>query len=570
MRETKLDAGGDHGRPLRDDALSGSWLGRCAGAWVTAVARRPRLVLALVGVLGLAALAGASLLRINTDTTRMLSPELAFQRRLDTLDAAFPTDARTLAIVVRAGEADAADAAAASLVRALTAEPALFPEVFAPAVDPWMVAHGLLYLDPETLGARLSRLSGASNLIARLRGDQTLDGFLSALDAATRLAQGAERAGGGGAGGGLDPLYAEAARVLAADRQGAVRPLAWSAALSGEAPRPVLRVVTVKPQLDYATIDPAGAARTAISNAVAALDPAIADGVDVAVTGDLALQGDEMESATGTLGLSLGMSLLLVAGLLRIGLGSVGRAGLALCALLVTLVLTAGLAGIAVGTLNLVSMAFVVLMVGLGIDYAIHFLLHFDTHGAAAYDATARQAALAAAARGLGPALGLSALTTALAFLAFATTDFIGMGQLGLIGGGGVLIALVVTLTVIPAAVSLWPRLARGPASHRLARPPAALRRLALPAALAVGVAGIALLPWSRFDADPMSLRDPAAPSVAAYRWLAADPELTPLTLNLIVPDAAAAREAAARLDPLPEVAGTTWVGDFVPKEQAD
>jgi hopanoid biosynthesis associated RND transporter like protein HpnN len=205
-------------------------------------------------------------------------------------------------------------------------------------------------------------------------------------------------------------------------------------------------------------------------------------------------------------------------------------------------------------------------MVGLGIDYAIHLISHFDEHRV---EVSSRRVALVRSGRALGPALLLSALTTALAFFAFATTDFVGMAQLGLIGGAGVLIALAVALTVIPAAITLWPRLDAGPLPGPLPQPPAGARRLFRWAALAAGLGGLALAPWARFDADPMSLRNPAAPAVQAYGWLGADPALTPMRLSLLVETPEAAEAAVAALERLPEVREAHWLGDLVPGDQA-
>jgi len=41
--------------------------------------------------------------------------------------------------------------------------------------------------------------------------------------------------------------------------------------------------------------------------------------------------------------------------------------------------MTAGLAALIFGELNLVSVAFTVLMVGLGVDFAIHLLMHLQS-----------------------------------------------------------------------------------------------------------------------------------------------------------------------------------------------
>ena len=217
-------------------------------------------------------------------------------------------------------------------------------------------------------------------------------------------------------------------------------------------------MITVTPELDYARLTPAREAIASARTAIAGLDPALSDAVEIGLTGEPVLRAEELASVAATLPLSLGLSLVLVAVVLRLALGSAARAGLALGALAATLVLTAGVAGAAVGALNLVSVAFVVLMTGLGIDFAIHLMAHLDE------EATGRTTDEALARTGVltGPALWLSAASTAAAFLAFTVTEFAGMAQLGLIGGAGVLIAFAVTVTLIPAAVALAPGLARG------------------------------------------------------------------------------------------------------------
>jgi hopanoid biosynthesis associated RND transporter like protein HpnN len=509
----------------------------------------------------LLALGGASRLSVDTDSSRMLAPDLPFQQRAHRLNTAFPAVKNTLVVAVRANSADAADAATAALVAALTQSDNLFEWVFAPSADTYLVAHGMLFLDRETLDMRLAQLAKSANLIARLRADQSFEGFLHTLDAATELAG---QSNGNLAG--LEPLYAETAAVLVAEAESRRRPFAWSSVLEGGGTGRALRVITAAPKLDFGDLNPAKSAIAAVRTAIAGLDPALASLVEVGITGDPVLRAEELQSVTSRLGLSLALSLLLVVVLLRLALGSMARAGLAFSSLLVTLILTAGFAGAFVGALNLVSIAFVVLMIGLGIDFAIHFIAHFDEHAEKSPD---RRTALVRSAQSLGTALVLSAATTSLAFFAFSTTDFVGMAQLGLIGGTGVLIALVVTLTVIPAAIMLWPRLASGPRPSPLWQPPLPIRRVLVGLALTVGLVGTVLAPQARFDADPMNLRDPATQSVQTYHWLAADPALAPLHLSLVVNDASEARVVVSKLAAVAEVREARWLDDLVPNDQA-
>jgi hopanoid biosynthesis associated RND transporter like protein HpnN len=542
---------------------------RAVGAWVATVSARPVWALGLLFLVVMLALVAALRLSVDTDSRRMLSPDLPFQQRANALNDAFPALKNTLVVVVRSPSSDAADAVVAELTEALTQRNDIIDWVFTPTADRYLVSHGLLYLDRDALDTRLAQLGKSANLLAGLRVDQSFDGFLRALAMATELAGqvGERRAGGDSAD--LEPLYAEAAAVLSGEADGDARPFGWSTALAGSGTGPVLRLITAGPKLDFTRVNPAKPALAAIREAIADLDPVLVQRVEIGVTGELALRAEELQSVTRRIGLSFAFSLIFVVILLRLALGTMARTGLAFGALVATLILTAGFASLAVGALNLISIAFIVLMVGLGIDFAIHIISHFDEHAGECLDRHQnRRIALIRSSEAIGVALILSAATTSLAFFAFATTDFTGMAQLGLIGGAGVLIALAVALTAIPAAISLWPRLAAGPPPRRLWQPPRVLRRGLIWVALGIGLAGTVLAPQSRFDSDPMNLRDPAAHSVQTWGWLAANPDMAPLRLSLLAANPDEARAMATTLKAVPEVRDAHWLGDLVPDDQ--
>ncbi len=528
---------------------------RWVAAWAGWAGRRPWAAIALLAVLAGISVLGALRLSVDTDSSKMLDPRLGFQMRAQEIARAFPDTKNTIVVAVRSPRADAADAALRRLVAALEGEPGI-ARVFAPAVDPFFARAGLLYLETDALEARLTQLSKSANLLAALREDQTLEGFLGAVGAARRLA---ERADLGAEA--LERLYGEAAAVIEAAADGRPRSFAWASVFAGEGP--VLRLLTVTPALDFRALNPARAAERAVRGAIAGLPEAIAAEVEIGVTGDPVLRAEELRSVTATLGVSLALSIAFVGFVLWLALGTLGRMALALGALALTLVLTTGAAAFAVGALNLVSVAFVVLMVGLGIDFAIHYLSHI------AEDAKSMppDRAVVASAAALGPALALTAATTALAFLAFTTTAFEGMAQLGLIGGIGALLAFAVAVTLIPAVLALRPGLAegRGRLKGLRMRDPG---RWGAGLALALGLGSAALLPGARFDADPMALRNPAAPAVSVAGWLAADPGRGLLRLSLLADTPEAAAEAAGRIAALPEVRGTVWLRDLVPQHQ--
>ncbi|MBY8975701.1 MMPL family transporter [Rhodobacteraceae bacterium NNCM2] len=517
-------------------------------AWVE---RHPKTVLAIFGVLLIGAILAASTLRVDTDSSKMLSPELPFQEKALALREAFPDQKETILVVVRAANPDLADETVAKFAKLLEGRPGI-ADIFAPATDPFLLTNGMLYLSTEELDRQLGQISSSANLIAGLRSDQTLGGFLGVLNQARILAEGA------GEEEDLAAIYDEAAEVFAAATAGREHPFGWTGAFTGDDGE-TLRIINVLPELDYSTLNPAKPALNSVREVI--VEVGISDDVQIGVTGDPALRQDELRSVSARIGLSLGMSLLFVAVVLWLALRTFGRVLVGLGALFTTLILTAGFAALAVGSLNLISIAFVVLMVGLGIDFAIHFLAHLDERANEGGDVLARTGA------SIGPALALTAASTALAFFAFTVTDFIGMAQLGLIGGAGVIIAFIVSLTFIPALVALRPSLAFGRARGRV---PVGLAdgRVFAGVMAAIGVAAIFFAVNTRFDADPMTLRDPDSGSVRAFDWLAESASRSPLRVSVLADSADEAVAKAEELASIDGVENAAWLGSLIPKAQ--
>ena len=471
---------------------------------------------------------------------------------------------RVILIVVQSEQSDSADAVVTRLVTALEKVEGSISDVYAPAVDPFMVSNGLLYQSVEEVDTAMTRLSASSNLLAKLRTMQTVPGFFSALDDARALARRAELGPEA-----LDRLYGETAAVIQSMSSDTPRSFAWSSILADESEvAQVTRLITVQPKLDLARLSPAKPALKSIQDAIASIPEDLTRNVVIGVTGEPALRAEEMQSVLNTIGISLALSLLLVATILRLGLRSRRHALLAVGSLLVTLLLTTGFAGFAVGDLNLVSVAFIVLMVGLGIDFAIHLIAHVTelrNHGSPAKDA------IVVTGRRMGLALVLSAATTSIAFLAFGTTQFSGMAQLGLIGAVGVLIACFVSLTLIPAMFSLFPPTATATATAAHKRYKLRLNaRIASVLILILTTAAIWPALSARFDADPMGLRDPKAGSVVTFNLLARTAETSPYRASILTPSRQEAEEIAARFANQEGVGAAIWLGDLVPQDQEE
>ncbi len=534
--------------------------------WTDLSRRAGRLLLALFAL----ATAGAgwyavTTLKVNTDTSAMLDPALDFQVRARELREAFPEVKNDIAVIVRAPTLDEADAFAAELRRRALAKPDFFAGVFAPSAEPFFRDNGLLFLETDDLESRLTQMSKASGLFETLIKAPTAGQLFATLAENDELAERSDLGRDT-----LARLYDELADVVDASANGEPRPFSWMGALATEeAPAEGhVRMVYVTPRLDFTRLQPAKPALTELRAEIADIEKSFEGRVETFITGDPALRADELAAVTTGIELSFLISFLSVAALLLICFRSAFLALVASAALVITIVLTAAFAAAAIGELNLVSVAFTVLLVGLGIDYAIHLLLHFQERRSAG---EALHMALSGAIHDVGGGLVLAALTTTLGFFAFIPTSFQGIAQLGIIAGAGVIIALFVTLTFIPAALGVGGGEGRkfkkrengGEIFNTLATP------LAI-ATVAAGVAALFLLPQSRFDADPMSLRDPKSQSVAGFNLLFADKDTVPYRLTLVAASEAEAMAAAEKARALATVGGVRSLNNFIPDNQED
>jgi hopanoid biosynthesis associated RND transporter like protein HpnN len=539
--------------------------------------RRPGWVL-LVGLvlMGLSGWAVATRLGISTDTNAMLSPDLPFQRNHDRFLEAFPALKADLIVVVD-GQTSALTARASdTLVMGLRAH----PEAIESAVDiaglPFFRREGLLYLSLDDLERLSATLTRAQPFIAGLWADPSLRGLADVMTLA--LGQGGAalaEAGQGEAAFTLAPILDAMAEVTAATARGEVARMAWGSVLgaSDMAGTPNRRYILVKPILDHASLAPADAAIKTIHAIAETADLRPTKGVTVRITGSAALDQEELASVRTGMDLAGAVTLILVATLLAVGLGS-GRLILGTLATLVAGLLgTAGFATLAVGTLNLISVAFAVLFIGLSVDFGIHFGLRYRE---GRDNGLANAEALDAAARGVGTALFLAALCAAIAFLSFLPTDYLGLAQLGLISGAGMFIAVVANLTLLPALLTLLPakprttyRKARG-AAHGLAQLPRRHPRTVLAIASLLSLASVIPASSARFDFDPLNLRDPHGEAMATLLDVMGDPGIDPYSIDVLASDLTEAARLTAALEALPEVKGVASLPALVPGDQDD
>jgi len=254
---------------------------------------------------------------------------------------------------------------------------------------------------------------------------------------------------------------------------------------------------------------------------------------------------------------------------------AVRSARIVACILITTLlglVVTAGVGLLAVGRFNLISVAFIPLFVGLGIDFAVQFSVRYRAERFVRSDL---RDALIATGSAVGGSLALAAAATAVGFFSFVPTTYSGASELGLIAGIGMVIAFLLSITFLPALLTVV-RPGGEPSDIGFASLAPLDRFLLNRRKLVIAMGGLAAtislacLPLLRFDANPLNLRSPRAESVSTLIDLMSDHDRTPNTIEVLAPSLTGADELAKRLSTLPEVRRTVTLSSLIPGDQPE
>ena len=240
--------------------------------------------------------------------------------------------------------------------------------------------------------------------------------------------------------------------------------------------------------------------------------------IHVGVTGKGALGVDEMGAAMRDMGLATMISLVGLAVLLILFWRGICRPLIEIITLVTALAVTFGLTTLFIGHLNLLSVVFTPMLLGLGIDYGVHWFARYqeEQRRRGASDSDALQMTMTK----LGPAILLAGLTAALSFFPLVLTGFKGLAELGIICAIGLVLATAATLCLLPALLVLFDK-KRRPAKTVSAPSVRPFLRLSRTGAVVMVVIALAATGFSlhaarglRFDLNMLRLQSRRAESV--------------------------------------------------------
>jgi uncharacterized protein len=509
---------------------------------------------------------------MNTDSSRLISPDLPWRKTMDRFDRLFPQRNNLILVVIDGATAERANAAANKLAAALAAKPKMFPAVRRPDGGPFFERNGLLFMSEPCVRDMMDKIVQAQPFLGALAADPSLRGVMGSLSTAM---MGVER--GDAKLSDVGTPISAFARTLETTNRGQLAFLSWRTMFTGDGVGgtscQIVRqrtFIEVQPTLDYSALMPGESAEQAIRDTAKKLEMTPDKGLRVRLTGPVPLSDEEFATLAERADI-MGIAMFLAVTLcLWFAVGSIRIIFCILTTLATGLIATTALGLLFIHVFNIISIAFIALFVGLGVDFAIQFSVRYRHERHVGGDLTK---ALTLAGRGVGIPLALAAAATAVGFFSFLPTDYVGVAELGLIAGIGMVVAFVLSITFLPALIKLVrPQgeeekvgfAAFAPIDNFLLTH----RRQVIIAAIIAGVLSLATLPFLKFDFNPFDLRNRHVESMSTLTDLMADPETSPNNIDVLAPSLRDADKLAGKLSKRPLVGMVLTLSSFVPEDQ--
>ena len=507
--------------------------------------------------------------RMNTDTTKLVSPDLDWRKREAAFQKLFPQAANQILIVIDGQTPELTQQAASALSIELAKRPDLFLNIRQPGGGPFFERNGLLFLELDQAQSAVDQIIAAQPFLGTLAADPSLRGVMDSLATALVGVQQGQIS--------LDRLLrpmSELNGTLDALQAGKPRAHSWRRMMMEGEPdlRETRRIIEVLVTIDFTALQPGYKPTAAVRSITQTLGLTPANGVHVRLTGPVPIFDEEFGSLTHNAvpiaSATVGFMLLM----LWLALRSPKLIVAIIATILSGLVITTALGLAIVGAFNIMSVAFVALFVGLGVDFGIQFCVRYR---AERFESPDLDTSIERAGRAIGPSLTLAALAISAGFFGFIPTDYRGVAELGLIAGTGMLVTFTLSLTLLPALLKLLTPQAEGSETgySQLAPADDFLRLRAnevIVGAAILSAIAMALLPSVTFDFNLLNLRARESESISTLLDLAADPDRSPNAMDVLASTGAEAAILADRIQALPEVAKVLTIENFVPKQQEE
>jgi len=306
-------------------------------------------------------------------------------------------------------------------------------------------------------------------------------------------------------------------------------------------------------------------------------------GVEMKLTGEPALDADQIAASNSDAAKASCITLVLIIGLFFLSYRTFLRPAFTFFVLIMAVLWSLGFALIDVGHFNILSVAVIPMVLGIGIDFGIQILGRYEEE--LGRNRTVEEA-VTNSLKHTGVAIITGGSTTAAAFFTLCFNDFVGLSELGVIAGASMILCLLANLLVLPAIFVLRDRnrsseelQAQSSDSawhfiHSWDRDMVRWPWVWIGLSIVISIAAAVSLPGLRFDYNLLHLQNQSADSVKTlYKVMDASKntngdEVSTIYASVVADNIDQARDLNTRLTALPVVSRVDSILELVPENQ--
>ena len=306
-------------------------------------------------------------------------------------------------------------------------------------------------------------------------------------------------------------------------------------------------------------------------------------GVEMGLTGEPALDADQIAASNSDAAKASGITLVLIIGLFFFSYRTFMRPAFTFSILIMAVLWSLGFALVYVGHFNVLSVAVIPMVLGIGIDFGIQILGRYEEELGKGRSV---DEAVTSALKHTGVAIITGGSTTAAAFFTLCFNDFVGLSELGIIAGASMILCIVANLVVLPAVFILRDR-NRGTEQlqaqssnsawhfiHTWDRDMVRTPWLWIWVSVAISIVAAVSLPFLRFDYNLLHLQNQSADSVMTlHKVMEASKntngdQVSTIYASVVADNIDQARDLSKKLTALPQVSRVDSVLELLPEDE--
>ena len=498
---------------------------------------------------------------MDNNTSKLIRQDTNWRAVHDEFVSTFPQYDQNTTVVLTGAKPNALILVTDALGQQIAARKDVFSSVFAPSANQFIQDNALLYVETDNLDDIISKLADAQPFLSAIAEHNSIRGILELLTDALESDEDLS---------GIDQIANAFALAIDATLTKDAKAISWrDELLQPDTSEIFYQVIFVKGKQEYGKELPNGLIVGELQSLINKFEHPLDSGIDIRLTGQVPLEHGEIVSAWQSVNLAGTVALFMLAAVLFWGVRSLRVIAATYLSMLCGLIWTAAWAMFSVGHYNTISILFLVMFIGLGVDFAIHLCLKYQE----ALENTDKKTALLDTNERLGTTLILCGITSGIGFLAFVPTEYIGLRELGIISAGGMLIAIFVSLTLIPAffAITTEPMASNAlPLASQLTNLIGQHAKLTSIATLGTAVVLAFYAKQATFDYSTLSLKDPDSEAMATLKELHDHDIITDYALNYIAQDLEESQSVSEKFKSLEMVSEAITPFDYLPGDQAE